>query len=124
MSITPAMLGSDEDAARRLLVLARSIAPCIQSFPDGSEEQKDAIAILKGVLAELPAAGSGRTRSMSRNGTAISYDPMTTAFTQDVRDSLATLCADATTRADQAMPVGSFPTAPVVQRVWPEGQYS
>lgn len=124
MSITPDKLGGDEDAARRLLVLARSVAPCIQTFPDGSEDQKDAIAILKGALAEVPAAGSARTRSMSRNGTSISYDPVTTAFSQDARDSLATLCAAAADRTDQAMPVGSFPTAPVVERVWPEGSYS
>ncbi|WP_295035393.1 hypothetical protein, partial [uncultured Microbacterium sp.] len=74
--------------------------------------------------AELPPAGSARTRSMSRNGTSISYDPVVSAFTQDVRDSLATLCSEASTRVAEAMPVGSFPVAPVVQRVWPEGPYS
>lgn len=124
MSITPAKLGGDEDTARRVLLQARSIAPCIQSFPDDSEDQKDAIAVLKGVIAELPAAGSARTRSMSRNGTSLSFDPVVTAFTQDVRDQLATLCDAAGSRTDGAMPIGSFPTAPVVERAWPEGPYS
>lgn len=122
MSITPDKLGGDEDTARRILALAASIAPCITDFPDESEDQLTAIAILKGAIAELPPAGGARTRSMSRNGTSISYDTAATALSADARDSLSTLCGSTSTR-EGALPVGSFPVEPVVARLWPEGPY-
>lgn len=121
MPITPTDIGGDEDTARRLLVLARSIAPCIDSFPDGSEEQKDAVAILKGVLAEQPAAGSRRTRSLSRNGTSMSFTDVDSAFDADSRQALRSLCGSVTSGG---MPKGSFPKARPFANVWPEGEYS
>jgi len=111
------MIGSDEDLARRVLVRARNIAPCIDSFADDSEEQKDAIAILKGVIAEIPAAGSRRVRSKSRNGTSISYNDIGGAFTSDDVTALQSLCSTVGGPAD---PVGSFPTSRPFATVWPE----
>lgn len=119
--IIPADIGGDEDTARRILVRARSIAPCINSFADDSEEKKDAVAILKGVLAELPAAGSKRTKSMSRNGTSLSFSEIASAFDADSIAELRSLC-DAAPPA--GLPVGSFPKGNVLGGVWPEGAYS
>ncbi|MEN0021993.1 MAG: hypothetical protein AAGC61_01840 [Microbacterium sp.] len=123
MPITPTDIGGDENTARRVLVLARSIAPCIDSFPDESEQKLDAIAVLKGVLAELPAPGARRTRSLSRNGTAMSFADLDSAFDSDARTSLRALCSAS---ADPApgIPLGSFPNDRPFARVWPEGEYS
>jgi hypothetical protein len=120
--ITPADIGGEEDLARRILVRARSIAPCIDSLVDGPGEddpqpRSDAIAILKGVLAELPTPGSRRTRSMSRNGTSVSYSDLVSAFDVDATVSLRSLCAS-TSRP--GLPAGSFPKGGAVRRLWPE----
>lgn len=112
------LTGVDEDLARRVLVLARSIAPCIDAFTAASEEGKNAIAILKGVIAEIPAAGSRRTKSMSRNGTSITLADIGSAFDDDSRAALRTLCSAAT---PSGLPVGSFPTPDyTVASQWPE----
>lgn len=121
MPITPTDLGGEESTARRLLVLARSIAPCIDSFADNSEEKKDAVAILKGVLAEQPAAGSRRTRSVSRNGTSMSFSDIESAFDADSRQALRSLCGAA---SSGGLPAGSFPKARPFSNVWPEGEYT
>lgn len=120
MVIAPEDLGGDEDIARRVLVRARSIAPCIDSFEKESEPWKNAVAILKGVLAELPQPGSRRTRSMGRNGTSMSFE-IASAFTEDDKDALRSLCPAATLGG---LPIGSFPRPGIVESVWPEGEYS
>lgn len=112
-------IGSDENTARRVLVRARDIAPCIDSFVKDSEPWKNAVAILKGVIDELPQPGSRRTRSMGRNGTTMSFE-IARAFTDDDIASLRALCPDAT---PAGMPAGSFPKAGIVSDVWPEGEY-
>ena len=121
MSISPSDFGGDEDTVRRVLVLARDIAPCIDSFADDSEAKKDAVAILKGVLAEQPAAGSRRTRSLSRNGTSMSFADVDSAFDSDSRQALRSLCGSA---ASGGLPKGSFPKARPFANVWPEGDYT
>lgn len=119
--ITHTDLDVDEDLGRRVLSLARSIAPCLDSFEDESEEKKNAIAILKGVIAELPATGSRRTRSMSRNGSSLTLSDIGSVFTDDDRVSLRALCGS--TVAD-VTPVGSFPKHSGLGRTWPEGEYT
>lgn len=121
MPITPTDLGGDEDTARRLLVLARSIAPCIDSFADDSEPRKDAVAILRAVLVEQPAAGSRRTRSLSRNGTSMTFADVESAFDSDSRQALRSLCGAASSGGH---PVGSFPKVRPSVGVWPEGGYT
>lgn len=121
MAITPTDLGGDDDLARRILVKARDIAPCIDSFPDGSELKKDAIAILKGVIAELPAAGSRRTRSLSRNGTSMSFADVASAFDDDAISSLRSLCGAA---PYGGQPRGSFPKDRPFANTWPEDDYT
>ncbi|WP_417555596.1 hypothetical protein [Microbacterium sp.] len=117
MAITPNDLGGDENTARRVLVLARSIAPCIDSLD--SEGTANAVAILKGVLDELPAAGSRRTRSLSRNGTSMTFADITSAFDDDARQALQSLCG-ATSTAHGDIPAGHFPTERPVSALWSE----
>ncbi|TFD09818.1 hypothetical protein E3T26_14415 [Cryobacterium sp. TMT1-21] len=118
--ITPAEISSDENLARRILVRARSIAPCLNSIPDDDDRKLDAIAILKGVIAEVPAPGARRVRSRGRNGTSISYNDPGGAFSDDDIMSLRSLC-DA---ASVGLPIGSFPAARPLAREWVEGEYS
>lgn len=116
VTITHVQIGDDENLARRVLVRARSIAPCIDTLADDSEEQKDAIAILKGVYAEVPPAGSRRVRSKSRNGTSITYGDISAAFTDDDISALRSLCSS----TPAGLPVGSFPEGGVFENTWPE----
>lgn len=123
VKITHADLGiRDEDLARRVLARARTIAPCIDNFPEDSEERKDAIAILKGVIAELPAAGEARIRSVGRNGTNITLADIASAFDGDASISLRSLCGEVTTSG--AEPLGSFPEDSLFERLWPSERYS
>lgn len=123
VKITHTDLGiQDEDLARRVLVRARTIAPCIDSFPAGSEQRLDAIAIIKGVVAELPAAGESRIRSMGRNGTNITLAAIASAFDGDASISLRSLCGEAAGQAGE--PLGSFPELTPLSRIFREGSYT
>lgn len=116
--IIPTDIGNDEELARRVLVRARSIAPGIDQL-DG-EPKWDAIAVLKGVIAELPATGSRRIKSRSRNGTAITYSDVASAFTSDDVAALRSLVGASPTAG---LPVGSFPEGRGASRMWPEEKY-
>jgi hypothetical protein len=118
--ISPSEISADENLARRILVRARSIAPGLNDIPDDDDRRLDAIAILKGVVAEVPAPGARRVRSRSRNGTSISYNDPGGAFSPDDISNLRSLCVAPTTGG----PVGSFPEARPLGRQWPEGSYS
>jgi len=119
--ITPGDIPSvTEDVARRIIVAARSIAPCIDSFPADSEQRKDAIAILHGVAAEVPAPGSRRVRSQRLGAASVDYWNADTWHAED-RSSLRSLCS---TDAPSGMPRGSFPEARPIDRLWPEGRSS
>lgn len=122
MSITPNDLGVAEDLGRRVLVKARIIAPCLDSFDPETEPGKNAIAILKGVIAELPEPGEKRIRSISRSGTSMTFDTaLASAFEGDAADSLRSLCGAS---AHPGLPMGSFPAASPMERLWPEGLYT
>ena len=84
------------------------------------EPRLDVIAILKGVIAEVPAPGARRVKSRGRNGTSISYNDPGGAFSDDDISSLRSLCDS----APVGLPVGSFPVASVFGREWAEGEYS
>ena len=115
--ITPGDLpGMDDDAARRLIAAARSIAPCIDTLE--GDPRTTAVAILKGVAAEIPVPGTGRVRSQSRNGTSITWADYGSAFGKDDRAALRSLCSVAGTAAAGA-PVGSFPRSTITHRIWP-----
>ena len=106
--------GLDANVARRLIAVARSIAPCLDTLVD--EAREDAIAILLGVAAELPAPGTGRMKTQSRNGTSVTWSDYSTAFTADYRSALRALCSTAGTAG---APVGSFPVSTITRRIWP-----
>lgn len=107
--------GSDENGRRRLIAIARSIAPGIDALT--GKAKQEAIAILASAAAELPAAGSRRTKAMSRNGSSVTYADAGSAFTDEDRDALRALCA---TGVVDAGPRGSFPTDRPLSRLWPE----
>lgn len=122
MPITHHDLDAEENLARRVLVRARVIAPCVLDFDPDSDEGQNAIAILMGVIAEIPAAGSRRTKSIARNGTSMSLETaISSAFDGDATISLRSLCG---AERPRALPLGSFPATSPIGRVWPEGEYS
>ncbi|CAN7241805.1 hypothetical protein LJR045_000982 [Microbacterium sp. LjRoot45] len=114
-------ISTDEDLARRVLVRARSIAPCIDNFIANTEPYKDAVAILKGVIAELPDPGARRAKSLSRDGTSITFADIESAFDADAITSLRSLCTQA---AAPGTPLGSFPERSAIANLWPEGRYT
>lgn len=122
MPITHSDISTDEDLGRRVLVRAGIIAPGLGSLDPDTESGKNAIAILKGVIAELPAAGARRTKALSRNGTSMSFEAIDAAFDNDSRLSLRALCGDVSA---SGLPRGSFPKARPLAGLWPrEGEYS
>lgn len=123
MPITAGDLGlSDEEQALWVLVNARLIAPCIDSFADESVEKKTAIAILKkGVIAELPDEGFARAKQLSRNGTSITLSEAESMFSAEARAALRSLCPAAT---GMALPLGSFPKRSGLVDLWDEGAYT
>lgn len=116
----------DEDTAVQLLVLARSIAPCLDTLADGAGDddpkpRRDAIAILKAVARRRPRPAHIKSE---RNGpTAAEYFPDASWFSGDDRDALQSLCSVNSSTVG-THPVGSFPTATPLANVWPEGEYS
>lgn len=106
----------DASDALVLIAEARSIAPCLDRLE--GEDKLAAIAILTRASAELPEAGSRRVRSQSRNGTSVTLDGFTSAFSPADRAALRALCGSATAMA--GAPVGEFPAAGLVEQNWPE----
>ena len=120
MTIKPDEIGSDDGAARRVLVLARTIAPCLDSLPEDSDRRKDAIAILKNVYEEVLTRGARHVRSEGVASARVSYE-VGSAFTDDDRASLRALCgAMPPLQASAEAPAGSFPKERPVGRVWTE----
>lgn len=115
--ITHDQIGSDEDLAREVLVVGRDIAPCLSSFPDGSEEQKDALAILRRVYKTLAQRGSMLVRSQSVGSASVNYAAIDSAFDGQPRRALRSLCAAVSVEGHS---VGSFPPERPISRLWPE----
>ncbi|MFD4957144.1 hypothetical protein [Microbacterium sp. NPDC058389] len=124
MPITHSDVGADEQLARRILIRARGIAPCIAGLDVESEEGKDALAILKGVYARAADVGTGAVSSRSRNGTSISLRDIKSAFAVEDIAGLRSLCGDVSVELPAAHARGSFPTDRPVSRLWPEGEYT
>lgn len=119
--ITPADLGgTDTDLARRVLVRARTIAPLLDTL-DG-ERRLDAIAVLKGVIAEIPRPGESRLRGVTRNGTGKTFDAPSSWFSADDELSLRSLFETETTT--NSGPAGHFPAGRPLAGLWPEERYS
>lgn len=118
--ITHDMVGADEDLARELLIVARSIAPCIDSFEDHSEQRKDALAILKRVYKEIDTLAAQRGSRFVKGQTVgpsrVEYFEIESAFNGTPRAALRALCASSA----GGLPRGSFPAERPVSRLWPE----
>lgn len=115
--ITHDLIGADEDLAREVLVIARSIAPCLSTLSEESEEGKNAIAILKRVFKEVTARGLRSVKSQRIGSAAVEYTSVSSAFDGDPRTALRALCAAA---SGGGMPRGSFPADRPISRLWPE----
>ncbi|MFI8593734.1 hypothetical protein ACIGCK_04800 [Microbacterium sp. NPDC078428] len=115
--ISPSDIGTDEDLARRILVRARSIAPCISSFETASESWSDAVAILKSVYSDCVTRGSRSVKSQRVGSASVEYSDLVSAFDGDPSVALRSLCAAA---SRGGAPAGSFPSERPLARLWPE----
>ena len=115
------LTGVDADLARTLIVMARTIAPCLDSLADGEgvddpKPRSEAISILK------VAAKSARNRGLKMQQTGpsrVEYVVDGSTFSADDRAMLRSLCTATTTTA--ALPIGSFPKpSRVVSTLFPE----
>lgn len=117
--ITHEMIGNDEDLAREILIVGRDIAPCIAGFAKDSEDEKNAIAILKRVFAALSSRGSMLVKGQRIGSAAVDYADVKSAFAGQPTRALRALCpAGASQPAGHS--AGSFPTDRPVSRLWPE----
>lgn len=119
MGIAPGdLVGVEVNLARRVIASARTIAPCLDTLVDESEEKATAIAILLAVAGEVKLRGSRQVASQRIGSASVNYRDVGSAFTDDDRDALRGLCAAST---PAAAPVGSFPRpAASLDRMWPE----
>lgn len=118
--------GVDADLARRILVTARSIAPCLDTLEDEEGEgtpklRSDAISIIKGVAAAGGSRGSHLVKKQNVGPAGVEYNAGSW-WSDDDRAALRSLCAIATD-ATGGHPIGEFPaTSRVVSRMFPEDQ--
>lgn len=115
--ITHGQIGSDEDLAREVLVVGLDIAPCISSFADDSEEQKNALAILRRVYKDMVGRGARYVKSQSVGSAAVLYGDVESAFDGQPSRALRALCASVASPGHSA---GSFPQGRPVASLWPE----
>lgn len=111
---------ASEDLARRIIVYARSIAPCLDTLVDGEGDEdpkprSEAIAILKGVASDVRRRGVKSQRSGS---SAVEYIVSGSTFSAEDRAALRSLC---TPPPEPTLPRGSFPLpSTALTRMFPE----
>ena len=115
--ITHDKIGSDEDLAREVLIVGRDIAPCILSFAEGSEEEKDALAVLKRVYKNLAERGSRLVKAQRIGSASVDYADIESAFDGQPRRALRALCTAAPSQGGSR---GSFPIERPLANLWPE----
>lgn len=112
------LTGVDQTTALRVLGIARSIAPCLQSLPTGPERDS-AIGILIGVglaAAQLPKRG---IKGQRVGPAGVDYFLVESWFSDDDRAGLRALCGAVVPAP--SLPIGQFPQpSRVVSRMWPE----
>ncbi|WP_156145881.1 hypothetical protein [Microbacterium sp. MEJ108Y] len=118
MTITHDEIGSDEDLAREVLVVARDIAPCIFSFDADSEDRANAISILKRVFKSAAARGSHLVKGQRIGSAAVDYSDIQSAFEGQPTRALRALCNASRTTAGHS--AASFPAGGIVAQLWPE----
>lgn len=117
MDIEPQHISDDYDTGLVVLAYAATVAPCLDSLDMRPWEQ--AVAILRRVAKELPAAGTSRVSQQSRNGTSVSFRDIGSVFGKDERAALRALCGLPSSAAPAA-PAGCFPAPGLVAAIWPE----
>lgn len=112
-------ISSDRDTGLTVLALAVEAAPALGAVDLPEDARRDAaVAILRRVAADLPAAGMGRVSQQSRNGTSVSLRESGAALSAEYRSVLRGLYGDGARHA--AAPVGDFPASGLVAEMWPE----
>lgn len=117
MAISWSDIGTDEDLARELLVLARDIAPCLSSLVNESEDWKNARAILRRVYKHVAGRGARYIKTQRIATASVEYTDLESAFDGDPRRGLQSLCSSSAARAHS---VGSFPAERPLAGLWPE----
>jgi hypothetical protein len=114
--ITHDLVGADEDLAREVLIIARDIAPCLDSLT--GEDEKNALAILRRVFKSADRRGERFVKGQSIGPARVEYDvAVRSAFDGQPTRALRGLCV---ARPTGGMPRGSFPAERPVSRLWPE----
>jgi hypothetical protein len=106
--------GVDENTARRILVVARLIAPCLDTL--GGESKSDAIAILTGVAEDVAEKGSRFIASQRIGPASVSYRAVESSFSDEYRAGLRSLCGVSVTGG----PIGQFPQTRPFRKIWPD----
>jgi len=109
------LTGVDATLARRIIAVGRSIAPGIDNL--AGDLREDALAILAGVAGEAKARGSRLVKSQRIGPASVDYTATASWFSEDDKNALRNLCV--VTPSTQG-PIGQFPAAGMVSRVWPE----
>ncbi len=117
LAITPDVIGTDEDLAREVLAEARSIAPCIFTLDETSEEWKTAVSILKRIYADVEDRGSRMVKSERIGSAGVDYADVVSAFDGSRTRALRSLCGSTVA---SGLPVGSFPLERPISRLWPD----
>lgn len=108
--------GVDTTLARRILSVARSIAPCVDSLE--GEPKANAVAILQGVAGEAKARGSRLIASQRIPSAQVTYRDVGSWFSDDDRAALKAICGAVSSAGH---PIGTFPAAAsAFGRIWPE----
>lgn len=110
------LIGVDDDLANQIVAVAYSIAPCLDTLTEGPERNA-AIAILRGVAAEAKSRGSRLVKSQRIGPASVDYTSADSWFSSDVRAALRALCGPG---AVSGTPIGRFPKAGLLTRLWPE----
>lgn len=109
------LTGVDELTAHRILAVAHSIAPGLDSLE--GEPKNRAIAVLRGVAADVLPRGSRRVKSQRIGPASVEYFDAASWFTDDDRAALRGLCQSA---PSGGMPIGQFPRPGILKNLWPE----
>ncbi|WP_394254711.1 hypothetical protein [Pseudoclavibacter helvolus] len=113
-----ALTGVETRLARRVLSVARSIAPTLDTLE--GERRAEAIAILQGVADDAATFRRG-IKSQSVAGARVDYTAAESWFSRDDRSALRALCqAQATSASSGAHPIGNFPKAGLITSIWNE----
>jgi len=115
--ITHNDIGTDEDLAREVLVVAHDIAPCLATLPLDSEELRNAISILKRVYRDSETRGSRMIKGQRLGSAGVDYSDVASAFQGQPTRALRAICS-ASRGTGKAR--ASFPLERPISRLWPE----